>query len=244
MKLSFVIPAHNEEKYLAACLDSVFSALQTGDHGIEVIVVNNASTDATRSVAERYPSVRIVDEPRKGLSSARQAGFKASSGDLVANVDADTRLPTGWIEFVLRDFNKNPKLVGLSGPHILYDVPRLVRYWTQIFYYFGFLTYLINRHVLNISSILQGGNFIVRRSALEKIGGFNPEFTFYGEDADLVKRLHKIGEVNFTLKLPIYASGRRVMAEGKFTMAFRYFLNYLWATFLGRPFTTTSRDIR
>ena len=244
MKISFVIPAFNEEKYLGNCLDSIIAATKDKNIEMEIIVVNNASTDGTRAVAESKPGVRIVDEPQKGLSRARQSGFAVSTGELVANLDADTMLPAAWINFVIRDFDRNQKLVGLSGPHILYGVPRLVSYWATIFYYAGYLTYFMNRHILNITSVLQGGNFVVRRSALEKIGGFNPEFTFYGEDADLVKRLHKVGQVNFTLSLPILASGRRVMAEGKFTMAWRYFMNYAWTTFFGRPFNSTSRDIR
>ena len=102
MRLSFVVPAYNEELYLADCLQSILDEIRSqppcAPDGIdfEVIVVNNASTDRTRDVALGYPGVRVVDEPRKGLYSARQAGFEASSGALIANVDADSRLlPAG-----------------------------------------------------------------------------------------------------------------------------------------------------
>src|ERR1700722_17515689 len=89
MRLSFVVPAYNEEAYLPACLESILEQTLSLDPALtEIIVVNNASTDGTREVAMRYPGVTVVDEPRKGLTFARQAGFAASTGDLIANVDS------------------------------------------------------------------------------------------------------------------------------------------------------------
>lgn len=244
MKLSFVIPAHNEEHYLGRCLESIAKARAGKKYDIEVIVVDNASTDATAQVAECFKDVRVVREPRKGLAQARQSGFAAATGDLIANVDADTMLPPGWVETVFTDFTDNSNLVALSGPPIFYDVPERVNSWVKVFNAAGLFTHWLNSRVFHVSAVLQGGNFVVRRSALEKIGGFNPEFSFYGEDADIAKRLHKIGEVRYTSKLPMYMSGRRVMAEGKFTIAYRYALNYLWTNMFGRPFTTKSKVIR
>ncbi len=92
--------------------------------------------------------------------------------------------------------------------------------------------------------MLQGGNFVVKRSALEKIGGYNPEFDFWGEDADLARRLYPVGDVKFTFDLPIYASGRRVIAEGALTMGLRYGINYFWTIFFKKPFTRTNLDVR
>ncbi len=243
MKVSFVIPAFNEEKYIGKCLDSITPLLNSKSIDCEVIVVNNASTDKTRDVVLQYP-VTLVDEPQKGLARARQAGFMVAKGDLIANVDADTVLTSEWIKTVLETFDSNRDLVALSGPQIFYDVPKSVNYWAFIFYGISWFTHLANRFFWHTGSVLQGGNFVVRRSALEKIGGFNPQFTFYGEDADVARRLNKVGEVQFTFKLPIYASGRRVMKEGKFTMAGRYFVNYVWTNLFKKPFTTKSEDIR
>ena len=245
MKLSFVVPAYNEEQYLSRCLEAIFQEVKRSRQEVaEIIVVNNASTDRTREVAASFPGVTIIEEPLKGTSRARQAGFLASTGDLIANVDADTMLPAGWIDTAVQFFSQNPKLVALSGPHVFYDVPETTAYFVSFFYYLTFLVYSINRFVLRRSSFIQGGNFIVRRSALEGIGGYDVRFLFYGDDAEVAHRLHKTGEVVFTFKLPIYASGRRVMVEGKFKMAFLYFINYIWTVVWGRPFTTTSREIR
>src|ERR1700758_5239028 len=104
MLLSFVVPAYNEEAYLGACLESILDQTRGLEHLTEIIVVNNASTDRTREIALAYPGVIVVDEDRKGLPFARQAGFDASTGQLIANVDSDSRLTPGWVAKVIATF--------------------------------------------------------------------------------------------------------------------------------------------
>ncbi len=123
MKLSFVIPAHNEEKNIGNCLKSILQETPGKFFAVEIIVVNNASADKTKEIALSFPNVRVVDEERKGITYARQAGYLAATGDLIANVDADNILSPGWLEKVFSEFLKNDKLVGLSGPLIWVAVP-------------------------------------------------------------------------------------------------------------------------
>lgn len=243
MKLSFVIPAHNEEAVIGQCLDSILGELRGKPYEFEIIVVNNASADRTKKVALAHPHVRVIDEPKKGITRARQAGFLAATGDLIANIDADTLLPPGWIEKVMSEFSNHPHLVCLSGPLIYYDLPLWVRALVKTFYGLGFIFYRIN-HFLRIGSLVQGGNFVVRRRALEKVGGFNTDIDFYGEDTDVARRLVKLGQAKFTFGLPIYASGRRLTKEGILRTGIRYTMNYFWITFSGKPFHTSSVDIR
>jgi glycosyltransferase involved in cell wall biosynthesis len=244
MRLSFVIPAYNEEAYLPACLESILA--QTRDLGdqVEIIVVNNASTDRTREVALDYPGVRVVDEQRKGLTFARQAGFAGSTGELIANVDSDARLTPGWVAQVLREFEGRPKLVTLSGPLVYYDLTPSQRVSVQVFYAAAFLVYALNRYVLRAGSMVQGGNFVLRRAALEQIGGFNTAIAFYGEDTDIARRMNAVGEVKFTFDLKMLSSARRLKHEGMLTIAWRYTVNYLWTTFRKKPFTEEYLDIR
>lgn len=245
MRLSFVIPAYNEEAYIGKCLDSIFRELRDGNHEVEIIVVNNASTDRTKEIASKYKGVRVVDEPHKGIVWARRAGFLASSGDLIANVDADTMLAPGWIRKVFGEFSRNPKLVALSGPFTYYDLPRSINFLVKTLHYpISYLAYLVGRFILRKSAVLQGGNFIVRRDALEKIGGYNTNIEFYGEDTDIAVRISKVGAVKFTYNLPMYASGRRIAEEGAFTMGIRYGANYLSMAIFKRPLNKTSSDIR
>lgn len=236
MKLSIVIPAYNEEAYLPACLESVLlQAAKYQEGEVELIVVNNASTDKTSEVVASYPRVKLVNEPNKGLTNARQAGYLASTGELIANIDADVLMPEGWIGKVLAEFEKNDKLVALSGPYILYDKSFLFNAGVWFYYLMGYVAHLVNQYVLHIGAMLQGGNFILRRSALEKIGGYNMAVQFYGEDTDMATRIQKVGEVKFTFSLPMRTSGRRLSKEGTLKTAYKYAINFFSVTFLRQP---------
>jgi cellulose synthase/poly-beta-1,6-N-acetylglucosamine synthase-like glycosyltransferase len=242
--ISFVVPAYNEEQRLARTLTAIVAEIQRTNCRAQVVVVNNASTDGTRDIAASFPEVTIVDEPVKGLVQARRAGFENATGELIANVDADTIVTEGWLGRVLHEFQRDPRLVALSGPYIYYDVPKRTRAAVRAFYVLGFGFYLLNRFVLRVGSLLQGGNFVVRRSAMEQIGGYNPEFSFYGEDTDLARRLHAVGAVKFTFDLPALSSGRRLLSEGLMKIGLRYSMNFVWATFFRKPFTDSWIDIR
>jgi len=118
LKVSVIVCAHNEAGYLAACLHSLLAQSRTPD---EILVINNASTDATRAVAEAIPHVRVVDEPRKGLVVARETGRRMATGDVLVYVDADCRAPLTWLERIERRFQRDPSLLALSGPYRFYD---------------------------------------------------------------------------------------------------------------------------
>jgi glycosyltransferase involved in cell wall biosynthesis len=244
MLISFVVPAYNEEKHLARTLSAIIAEIQRSGCAAEVIVVNNASTDGTGALAASFPDVIVVDEPVKGLVQARRAGFLRATGALIANVDADTIVTEGWLAHVLQQFECHPDLVALSGPYIYYDVSKSTRIAVRAFYVLGYGFYVLNRFVLGVGSMLQGGNFVVRRAALEQIGGYNPVFSFYGEDTDLARRLNAIGAVKFTFRLPALSSGRRLLEEGLLRIGLRYALNFVWATFRHRPFTAEWIDVR
>jgi glycosyltransferase involved in cell wall biosynthesis len=245
MKLSFVVPAYNEESYLPACLESILAQIKDlPPQTAEIIVVNNASTDRTREVALSYPGVTVVDEPRKGLPYARQAGFCASTGELICNVDSDSRLTPGWVAQVLDAFERMPKLVAFSGPLEYYDIDPKDEWGVTVFYMIAFAVYWINRYILRAGSMVQGGNFVLKAKALKEIGGFNLSIPFYGEDTDIARRLNRMGKVVFTFKLKMYSSARRLNKEGSLTMAWRYTVNYFWTTFRKRPFTEEYIDIR
>ncbi len=244
MKISFVIPAFNEEVVLPECLLAIQKELQNTPCDAEVVVVNNASTDRTKDVALAFDKVRVVDEPIKGLVAARSAGFAATTGELVANIDADVILPEGWLKKVLFEFEKDKKLVALSGPFIYYDLSRATRAMVKFFYGIAYVTYLLNQYVFHIGAMLQGGNFIIARAAWVKAGGFDTSISFYGEDTDVAKRLSAVGKVKWTFALPVYSSGRRLKAEGIVHMSIKYTLNYFWITWFGKPYTKKYIDIR
>lgn len=245
MKLSIVIPAYNEEKYIARCLQSVIGQIETlgGKRDIEIVVVNNASVDRTAEIVAEFAGVSLVYESERGLVRARQAGFAASTGDLIANVDADSKLPEGWIEKVFVEFEKNEKLVALSGPFIYNHSSRWSAFFVALWYRVGQVTHFVNQYVLKRGAMLQGGNFILRRSALEKIGGYDTSIDFWGEDTDIAKRISKVGRVKFTFKLPMITSPRRFRKDGFLVAAWKYFINYVWVLIFSRPFIKKYEEI-
>jgi GT2 family glycosyltransferase len=244
MKVSFVIPAYNEEAFIRNCILSILSQKINPNYEVEIIVVNNASTDRTKEIAQAFVQVQVIDEPKKGLPYARQAGFLAATGDIIAQLDADSKLTPGWIAKVVEKLQNDEKLIGIGGPNIYEDISVMHRLVVGTYYFFGFLVYWINRHVFKISSMVQGSNFAVRRNALEKIGGYNTKISFYGEDTDLAKRLNKLGPIIFTFDLPIYTSSRRFKSEGLIKVGYRYLLNYLSIVYLNRQVSHEYSDIR
>lgn len=244
MKLSIVIPAYNEEAVLGPCLEAIIKDVQEFKREVEVIVVNNASTDKTVEVASGYPGVKVVNETRKGLLFARQAGFENSTGDLIANIDADTIMPSGWIKKVLAEFTAHSKMVALSGPYVYFDLSLWVNVWVWIFYFVGYLNHLIVQYVFHRGAMMQGGNFILRREALEKVGGYNLNLAFYGEDTDMAIRMQRIGRVKFSFLLSMPTSGRRLKDEGVVKMGLKYAANYIWPILFGRAYSEAYKDIR
>ena len=245
MKLAFVIPAYNEEALIGKCLESVLSEISRSRVPADVIVVNNASKDRTGEIARSFAGVRVVDEPKKGLVNARHAGFAASEGyDLVANIDSDTIVPVGWLDTVYREFDKDRGLVCLSGPYVYYDMKAHNRFLISLFYGLTYLIYILNRFILRVGSVVQGGNFVFKREAWAAVGGYDRTIDFFGEDTDVAVRLSKVGKVKWTFALKMKTSGRRLEKEGVFRTAGTYTLNFFWVTFRGKPATKNYTDIR
>jgi glycosyltransferase involved in cell wall biosynthesis len=242
--VSFVVPAYNEEALIGSCLTAIIAEISRTGCRAEIIVVNNGSTDSTCYIASSYPNVTVVDEPVRGLVRARRAGCLEANGKFIANIDADTILPEGWLNTALAEFVRRPGLVALSGPYIYYDLPKWAQLAAAGFYRGAHIAHLLSRLLAGRGSVMQGGNFIVSRSALEAAGGFNPDYQFYGEDAELARRLSKVGVVKFTRALCALSSGRRFVGEGIFIVLLRYSANYFWTHLFKHPWSSAWLDVR
>jgi glycosyltransferase involved in cell wall biosynthesis len=234
--ISLIIPAYNEEAYLPACLDAVMANVAGGLH--EIIVVDNNSTDGTRDVVARYPAVRTVFEGNKGITRARQAGFRAATGDIIAYVDADTRPPAGWVDQIRAQFAARPGLACLSGPYSFYDLSGLRNALSAAWFVAARPMYRLTGYML------VGGNFAIRRDVLDKMGGFDATIEFYGEDVDIAKRARAHGKVLFSPRFVMPTSGRRMQQQGFVRIAAIYFMNYLSVVLRGKPANRDYEDIR
>jgi len=228
MKISIVIPAHNEEKSITETIEAIL-AQQHPD--FEVIVVDNASTDRTSEVASAYP-IKVVVEPRKGLLFARERGRLEATGEIIANIDADCLPQPDWLtqaESLFTDDN----IVAVTGPYDYHDGGKIFRNTslaTQTYIYHPVSKILQHRFVKG-GAILIGGNNFIRAEALHKVGGYNTALTFYGEDTDTAKRVSQHGYVLFSPKIVIKTSARRFKAEGTLTLLFKYWYYFIKHTF-------------
>lgn len=241
MLLSIVIPAYNEQNYLGECLWHVQAEIERCPtfNPIEVIVVDNASTDRTAEVARSFPGVRVVHEAQKGLTRARQKGLSEANGEILAFIDADTRMPESWIRHLLESFSSNERIVCVSGPYIYYDARWFERILVRVYWFFLALpSYWITRYMA------VGGNFAARKNALVRIGGFDTDIAFYGEDTNIARRLAAVGVVWFRMSLPMYTSSRRLHTEGLLRTALKYAANFLSEVIFKRPITGSYRDVR
>ncbi len=236
LKITLAIPAYNEEKYIGECLDS---AIKNSDGGFfEVLVIDNASTDKTSEVAGKFSGVRVIREDKKGLTRARQRAFEEAKGDIIAFVDSDTHMPKGWCKMIRKEFSKNPNLAVLSGPYIYYDIPKIQQFFVRLYWYFALPIYLI------LGYMVVGGNFAIRKNVLEKMNGFDTTIEFYGEDTNIARRSHEFGKVKFSLKFPMYTSGRRFGGQGLATTSLLYMANYVSEALFHKPTTQKYTDIR
>ena len=242
LKVSVIVCAHNEARYLPSCLHSVLAQSRVPD---EILVINNASTDETSAVASQIPRVRVVDEPRKGLVVARETGRRAASGDILIYLDADCRAPLMWVERIERRFLRDPALIALSGPYRFYDWDWWGRTLIRAYdFTLAPATQLLVKHVLRIGTIFYGGNFGVRTEALARIGGFDTSIEFHGEDTNVGRRLFAIGKVGLFHDCYLHTSARRYVAMGKGQVFRLYVRNFTSEILHHRPKDPVHVDVR
>jgi len=228
MKLSVVIPAHNEEKDIAHTIQAV---LAQDYSDFEIIVVDNASTDRTTEIALQFP-IKVVRESRKGLLWARECGRKNATGEIVVNIDADCLPEKNWLSRGVAGF-KNSGIVAVTGPYDYYDgdaVFRTISLLSQKHIYHA-VSLFLQLPFVRRGAVLIGGNNFIRASALENAGGYNTALVFYGEDTDTAKRVSRYGKVFFDKKLIMKTSARRFKSEGTFKITVKYLFHFFKVIF-------------
>jgi len=214
-RISIVIPVYNEADHLRACLEAI--AVQTVAP-FEVLVVDNNSTDGSRRLAEQFPFVTLVGEPRQGVVYARDRGFNAARGDIIGRIDADSIVNVNWVETIERLFDDDRSLTAVTGR---------VRYYNLALR--GALDkadFLIRRHmarVLGREIAMQGANMAVRRSAWQAVRSHLCHESGLHEDYDIAIHLAEQGHrIAFDERLEVTISFRQVESS------WRNFSVYAW----------------
>ena len=242
LTITVIVCAFNEERHLPVCLYSLRAQTRPPD---EIIVINNASTDETGTVARAVPGVCVLDEPVKSLVVARERGRRAAKGDVLAYVDADCRVPLLWLERVERRLQRRADTIGVTGPYRFYDWDLPGR--TLVHLYDVLVappTHFVVHDLLALGAILYGGNFVVRREALARIGGFDRTIDFHGEDTSLGRRLTPLGRIEMCRRCWVWTSARRYRAMGT-RRVFGLYVRNFWSEILRhRPADRDHLDVR
>ncbi len=192
MKLSVLICTRNRARSLAATLERLFAQRFVGDYECEVLVVDNASTDDTRQVIERFAErARYLFEAQPGLSRARNAALKAAQGDILVFTDDDVLVADDWLNEIHREFAEDSQLAVLGGRVL---PARASLQPVAIFP-------LNERREFVFPSgggVAMGANMAFRREVFDRVGLFDVRLgagTFFagGEDIELFYRALRAG---------------------------------------------------
>jgi len=185
-RVSVVVCAYNAARTLEECLEAL-RRVRYPD--FEVIVVDDGATDGTRAIAERYPEFRLISHENRGLSTARNGGIDAATGDVVAFTDADCAADPDWLTFLVRALVSG-EYAGVGGPNL----PPPEDHW---------VAEAVARspggptHVLLTDSEAEhvpGCNMAFWRRHLVEVGCFDPRFRAAGDDVDICWRLQEAGQ--------------------------------------------------
>ena len=159
-RVSLVIPVYNEADRIHECLVAI---AQQQVKPYEVLVVDNNSTDGTAAIAGAFPFVTVLQEPRQGVVFARDRGFNAASGEIIARIDGDTIIAPNWIATVSQLF-QDESLDAVTGTVAYRDIAaasvvnRVDLFWRRR------MSRILGRNVA-----LQGANMALRRSSWRAI---------------------------------------------------------------------------
>jgi len=183
-RVSVVVCTYNGSRTISECLDAL-TRLDYPDY--EVIVVDDGSTDGAAAIARRY-ACRLIQTENRGLSSARNAGLGAATGEIVAYLDDDASPDPHWLTYLAATFLSSSH-AGVGGPNVAPPGD-------------GPIAECVARapggpvHVLltdREAEHIPGCNMAFRKACLEAIGGFDPRFRVAGDDVDVCWRLQERG---------------------------------------------------
>jgi len=196
--ISVIIPTFNSIDFIGDCLDSILQS----NANFEIIVVDAGSKDGTIDIiSEKYSEVKIIHDPEnRGLTFAQNLGIKNASGNWILIMNSDAKLDKNCMSLLLETGKSDEKIAAVAPKIIL---PRMENRIDSV----GILLYedlsCINRghmqfdkgqfdkeeEVFGVSDAVA----LYRKKALEEIRGYDNEFKFYGEEADLCFRLRLAG---------------------------------------------------
>jgi len=193
--ISFIVPAYNEETELPSTLAAIRTAASGVGQPFEIIVVDDASTDATPEIAAQAGAC-VVSIHRRQIAASRNAGARVAQGEYLFFVDADTRINQTHVSKAMAALE-----AGYAGGSARGVMDGFIPLWGRILFrvfctlYFG----------LNLGA---GAFLFTTRRNFQAIGGFDEQY-FAGEEVYFSLALRKLGRFK-VLREPVLTSGRKL----------------------------------
>ncbi|MFE4664200.1 glycosyltransferase [Streptomyces sp. NPDC056716] len=216
--VSVIVPAYNEAK----CIEQTVRSLMASDHPIEVIVVDDGSTDGTARIVEdlRLPGVRVVRQLNGGKPAALNRGIANAGHDLIVMMDGDTVFEPSTVRELVQPFG-DPRVGAVAGNAKVGNRDSLIGAWQHIEYVMGFNLDRRMYDVLRCMPTIPGAVGAFRRSALERVGGMSDDTL--AEDTDITMALHRDGW------RVVYAENARAWTEAPESVQQLWSQRYRWS---------------
>ncbi len=194
--LSFIVPAYNEELELPATLSAIHAAATAGREPYEIIVVDDASTDATAQIAQSAGAV-VVPVHHRQIAAVRNAGARAARGDVLFFVDADTRISSAHVAGA-----RAALAAGCAGGSARVTTDGGVPLWGRVF------VRVFSAFYFTVANLGAGAFLFTTRENFDRAGGFDGQL-FAGEEIYFSQALKKLGRFR-VLADPVVTSGRKL----------------------------------
>ncbi|MFD8424252.1 glycosyltransferase [Streptomyces sp. NPDC059466] len=216
--VSVLVPAYNEAK----CIENTVRSLMASEHPVEVVVVDDGSSDGTARIVEdlRLPNVRVVRQLNAGKPAALNRGVANARHDIVVMMDGDTVFEPATVGELVQPF-ADPGVGAVAGNAKVGNRDSLIGAWQHIEYVMGFNLDRRMYDILRCMPTIPGAVGAFRRSALERVGGMSDDTL--AEDTDITMALHRDGW------RVVYAEKARAWTEAPESVQQLWSQRYRWS---------------
>ncbi|MFF2201763.1 glycosyltransferase [Streptomyces sp. NPDC058145] len=216
--VSVLVPAYNEAK----CIENTVRSLMAGEHPIEVIVIDDGSSDGTARIVEAMglPNVRVVRQLNAGKPAALNRGLANARHGIVVMMDGDTVFEPATVRELVQPFG-DPRVGAVAGNAKVGNRDSLIGAWQHIEYVMGFNLDRRMYDLLRCMPTIPGAVGAFRRSALERVGGMSDDTL--AEDTDITMAMHRDGW------RVVYAEKARAWTEAPESVQQLWSQRYRWS---------------
>ncbi|MEV7088754.1 bifunctional polysaccharide deacetylase/glycosyltransferase family 2 protein [Streptomyces sp. NPDC093085] len=216
--VTVLVPAYNERE----CIANTVNSLMASEHPIEVIVIDDGSTDGTADIVEAMwlPNVHVVRQPNGGKPAALNNGIAHASHDIVVMMDGDTVFEPSTVRELVQPF-ADPRVGAVAGNAKVGNRDTLIGAWQHIEYVMGFNLDRRMYDVLGCMPTIPGAIGAFRRQALERVGGMSEDTL--AEDTDITMAMHRDGW------RVVYAERARAWTEAPESVQQLWSQRYRWS---------------